>query len=221
MRLALVVVAGPQVLLALLVLDYRQFFVGLAVGTALTFYLWAIDSPPEWIERKRRGRDGERSTERALERLERAGWAMGHDLPAQYGGNHDHIVVGPTGAYLLETKRFIGEATLRDGVLELRRGTDARDAWHEDANFAKRLRGRAVAVRHSLGAANIRWVSPVVVLWCEFPEKVAEHGGVAYVHGAELASWLESRSMSIAPQSVERARSCLQRLEADASRDAA
>ena len=30
-------------------------------------------------------------------------------------------MVGPTGAYVLETRRFAGEAMLREGVLSLRR----------------------------------------------------------------------------------------------------
>jgi len=61
----------------------------------------------------------------------------------------------------------------------------------------------------------------VVVLWCEFPAQVAEHGGVTYVHGSRLAGWLEAQPASASAQSVENARSCLRRLEADALRDAA
>lgn len=214
------VVAAPQLLLALLFTQYRQFFIGLAVGTALSMYLWAIDSPPEWIERKRRGRDGERSTERELAPLERRGWTVGHDLPARFG-NYDHLIVGPSGAYLLETKRFTGEAVLDEGVLSLRRGTDARDTWRMDEGLAGRLRGSARDARRLLGAANINWVAPVVVLWCEFPAQVAEHGGVTYVHGTRLAAWLEAQPETVSAQSVENARSCLRRLEADALRDAA
>jgi hypothetical protein len=214
------VVAGPPLLFALVFADYRQFFAGLAVGSALASYLWAIDSPPEWIERKRRGRDGERSTEKELAPLERRGWAVGHDLPARFG-NHDHLVVGPSGAFLLETKRFVGEATLRDGVLGLRRGTDPRDGWRGDEGLAGRLRRSARDARRLLGAANINWVAPVVVLWCEFPAQLAEHGGVTYVHGSRLADWLERQPESVSAQSVENARSCLRRLEADALRDAA
>jgi hypothetical protein len=218
--LVLPVVAAPPLSVSLLVPDHRQFFVGLAVGSAMACYLWAIDSPPEWIERKRRGRDGERSTEKELTPLERRGWAVGHDLPAKFG-NYDHLVVGPAGAYLLETKRFVGEATLRDGVLGLRRGTDPRDAWRGDKELAGRLRGSARDARRLLGAANINWVAPVVVLWCDFPPQVAEHGGVTYVHGPQLAAWLESQPITVSAQSVENARSCLRRLEADALRDAA
>ena len=45
--------------------------------------------------------------------------------------------------------------------------------------------------------------------------------GVTYVHGSRLAAWLEAQPASVSAQSVENARSCLRRLEADALRDAA
>ena len=61
----------------------------------------------------------------------------------------------------------------------------------------------------------------MVVLWCEFPAQVAEHAGVTYVHGSRLVPWLEAQPASVSVQSVENARSCLRRLEADALRDAA
>ena len=46
-------------------------------------------------------------------------------------------------------------------------------------------RGELARRAATLAAANINWVAPVVVLWCEFPAQVAEHGGVTYVrvHG--------------------------------------
>jgi hypothetical protein len=61
----------------------------------------------------------------------------------------------------------------------------------------------------------------VVVVWGEFAEQVAEHGGVTYVHGGRLAAWLTQQPATVSPQSLESARSCLRRLEADATRAAA
>ena len=117
----------------------------------------------------------------------------------------------------METRRFAGRAMLRDGVLAVRRD----GAWRGDDGLAQRLRASSRDARRLLGAANINWVAPVVVLWCEFPAQVAEHGGVTYVHGSRLAAWLEAQPASVSAQSVENARSCLRRLEADALRDAA
>jgi hypothetical protein len=160
---------------------------------------------------RRRADAPERSTESELRALPEGAWVFAR------AGSFEHLVVGPSGAFLVETRRFAGRAMLRDGVLAVRRD----GAWRGDEGLAQRLRASSRDARRLLGAANINWVAPVVVLWCEFPAQVAEHGGVTYVHGSRLAAWLEAQPASVSAQSVENARSCLRRLEADALRDAA
>jgi hypothetical protein len=164
------------------------------------------------VRRRRRPAAGvELGTESALRALDGAAWVSARS------GSFEHLVVGPSGAFLLETKRIEGEAMLREGVLSVLRD----GAWRGDETLAGRMRTSAREARRLLGAANINWVAPVVVLWCEFPARLAEHGGVTYVHGSHLADWLEWQPESVSAQSVENARSCLRRLEADALRDAA
>jgi hypothetical protein len=161
--------------------------------------------------RRRPAADVELGTESELRRLDEGAWVSARS------GSFEHLVVGPSGAYLLETKRIAGEAMLREGVLSVLRD----GAWRGDEALGARMRASARDARRLLGAANINWVAPVVVLWCEFPAQLAEHGGVTYVHGSRLADWLEWQPESVSAQSVENARSCLRRLEADAVRDAA
>jgi hypothetical protein len=43
---------------------------------------------------------------------------------------------------------------------------------------------------------------------------------VTYVHGDQLVHWLAEQPEIVTPQSLESARSCLRRLEADAGRAA-
>ena len=45
------------------------------------------------------------------------------------------------------------------------------------------------------------WVTPVMVLWADFPQRVHEER-CAYVHGDELLTWLRSRPQVIAPSRV-------------------
>jgi hypothetical protein len=45
------------------------------------------------------------------------------------------------------------------------------------------------------------WVTPVMVLWAEFPQRIAEDHCV-YVHGEHLVGWLRSRPQTIAPNRV-------------------
>jgi hypothetical protein len=203
-RRVVAVTAGAG-LLALAVPDLRQAAAGaLAALLLLTVRVRLRRRPAEEA--------AERSTEAELATLDSKGWV------AARSGSFEHLVVGPSGAYLLETKRFTGEAMLRDGVLGVRRDDDTSRL---DETLAGRLRGNARDARRLLGAANINWVAPVVVLWCEFPAQVAEHGSVTYVHGSRLATWLEAQPASLSAQSVENARSCLRRLEAVALREAA
>ena len=110
------------------------------------------------VRRRRSVADVELTTENELRKLDAGTWVSVRT------GSFEHLVVGPSGAYLLETKRFAGEAMLREGVLSLHRD----GAWRGDGGLAARLRADARDARRLLGAANINWVAPVAVLWCEF-----------------------------------------------------
>jgi hypothetical protein len=199
-RVVAVVVAA--VVLALVVPGLREASAGAVAAVVL------LTVP---ARRRRVAADAELTTEAELRKLGPDAWVSARS------GSFEHLVVGPSDAYLLETERFAGEAMLREGVLSLHRD----GAWRGDEGLAARLRADARDARRLLGAANINWVAPVVVLWCEFPAQLAEQGGITYVHGSRLADWLEWQPESVSAQSVENARSCLRRHEADALRDAA
>jgi hypothetical protein len=68
----------------------------------------------------------------------------------------------------------------------------------------------AASVRSLLDVANVRWVHPVVVLWCEFPAQVVQQGGVSYVNGAALAEWLAALPEQLSDEAVALARSRLE-----------
>ena len=55
----------------------------------------------------REGARGERATARRLKRLERKGWQVFHDLKVPgYQANIDHLVIGPTGVWVIDSKRY-------------------------------------------------------------------------------------------------------------------
>jgi hypothetical protein len=183
----------------------RDFLLGVATG------LVAAAVVPRLAARRRRQSEPETAgTGPLLSELEACGWAVSRD---------DHIVVGPTGAYLLDERRLHGHVSLADGSLVVRRN-DEEEAWRMGASVETRVRASAKDARRLLGAANLHRVRPVVVLWCDFPAQVAEHGGVTYVHGDRLLRWLREQPEIVTPQSLESARSCLRRLEADTARAA-
>jgi hypothetical protein len=67
----------------------------------------------------RRGLDGERRTGEALALLESRGWVVLHDLhwPGRPFANIDHIAVGPSGVFVIDSKNWTGDVLVRDGVL--------------------------------------------------------------------------------------------------------
>jgi hypothetical protein len=101
----------------------------------------------------RRGARGERRTARHLRKLVREGWTILHDLaiPATRA-NGDHLLIGPPGVFLVDSKAWHGTITLAvDG-----------SAWHNghplDQNLAM-VRWEAQQFAQAIGA-------PVLPLLC-------------------------------------------------------
>lgn len=63
-----------------------------------------------------KGAEGERRTAHTLHRLG-SRYRVVHDLPMPRGGNIDHVVVGPTGVFTIETKHYSADVVIsRHGV---------------------------------------------------------------------------------------------------------
>jgi hypothetical protein len=66
----------------------------------------------------RHGAEGERRTARLLAPLERHGYQVFHDLAVPgSAANVDHVVVGPTGVYVIDSKRYRGRLRYAAGHL--------------------------------------------------------------------------------------------------------
>jgi Nuclease-related domain len=66
----------------------------------------------------RHGAEGERRTARLLAPLERHGYQVFHDLAIPgSAANVDHLVVGPTGVYVIDSKRYRGQLRYTGGHL--------------------------------------------------------------------------------------------------------
>jgi hypothetical protein len=62
-------------------------------------------------------------------------------------------VLGPAGAYLLDTKRFVGRVTIDGDVIQVERTHDADDQM-EWTNVSRRVRGLAVELKRELDAGG-------------------------------------------------------------------
>jgi hypothetical protein len=121
-RLALVVVlsmasAGALFTWAMLGLGVARFqrpawpLLALGICAALAGLLvWPRSDPSRWA----RGAAGEMVTAALLEKLPRRRWVVLHDLalPGSHA-NVDHLVIGPTGVWVVDTKAYRGRVVAR------------------------------------------------------------------------------------------------------------
>jgi hypothetical protein len=197
MRSSVLVVCAPPVFVTTslaLVLDRDPWwwFAGATTGGMGTLATLVLNDPPQHVAKWGRGAAGERRTAKVLRPLRRRGWTITHDVQRDRG-NLDHVLVGPPGVFLLETKVRAGTVSLEDGILTVRYLDDP-DEVVTLPRLAAQMRGRAKELRANYRLANgtLPWVTPVVVLWADFPDRRIEYDGVTYVHGDELVRWLRS-----------------------------
>jgi hypothetical protein len=102
--------------------------------------------PSEPARSWRRGAEGERHTARLLDRLTGDGYVVFHDLavPGDTSANVDHLVIGPTGVFVIDSKQWSGSVhQSADGL-----------AWHNHYPLDRtleRVRWEAEAVGRQLG----------------------------------------------------------------------
>ena len=159
------------------------------------------------------GTEGEHKPENALRPLESAGWTVVHDIREKRFGSYDHVAVGPSGVYLLETKNHQGIVDIRCGVPRLRRRHDP-GASTVFRQYRPRALGVAAHVKKQIQerCGHRAWVQAVVVFWSEFPEGLVEDGRCVYIHGSRLRAWLTEREAKLDGRQVEQISGVLERL---------
>jgi Nuclease-related domain len=86
--------------------------------------------PSEQARTWQRGAQGERHTARLLRRLPRHGFVVFHDLAVPGSqANVDHLVIGPTGVFVIDSKQWIGS---------VHQGADGL-AWHNHYRLDRTL----------------------------------------------------------------------------------
>ncbi len=120
--------------------------------------------PSEQARTWQRGAKGERHTARLLDRLVRDGFVVFHDLavPGSHA-NVDHLVIGPTGLFVIDSKQWTGSVhQSADGL-----------AWHNHYQLDRTLE-------------TVRWEAETVgrLLGTRTAALLCVHG--AHVHGGGL-----------------------------------
>lgn len=172
-----------------------QTWAGPGLAGAL-FATWVAmrQSPPVSIASWQEGAFGEEETAKQLRILERDGWVVLHDL-ANGSKNFDHVVLGPTGVYCLNSK-WSG--------YRLESGTDGRlvgrhkyddDIYLSITSIVKRVRGEAAALSEQIEkrCGQRLWVQPVIVWWGDVANGGQTVDGVGVVQGKALADRLRAQ----------------------------
>jgi hypothetical protein len=129
-----------------------------------------------YLEMRRRGDEAvdyliggrtERKVGAELDKLKSEGWQVVHNLKMDWGGNVDHLVWGERGAYAIETKS----------------GRYSRSAVSQAAR-------NAAWAKEKFGA---RWVTPVLCVGSEPPQRPEERNGVWVLSLEQLGPWLSSQ----------------------------
>lgn len=140
-------------------------------------------------------------TDRLLGRLASRDWDVISDVDPRHGV--DHVVVGPGGVFAITSRmpEGVGVARVKDGMLWLRKGGDSR-ADKPGGAIKRQVLESAKALHKEIRTRTGRGpqVQPVVVLWCEFPQAVAESSRVAFVRGRDLLDWLTRRPQQLDAQ---------------------
>jgi Nuclease-related domain len=172
--------------------SHQGFWIGMGIGAGTAAALVLFDSPPAHIERWRSGADGEKSTARALRPLLRRGWKLFNDINTGHG-NIDHVLVGPAGVFMLESKRLAGQVRVEASKLSVRWHEDPGDGYQNES-IARRARGAAYDLHSRIDTSGCsHWVQAIVVLWADFEQRSIESDKVAWVRGDQLANVLARR----------------------------
>lgn len=166
------------------------FVAGFVPGGLLALYIAMWSSPPQWIENYQRGAIGEQRTAAVLAPLVRQGWVIIHDI-SRAGSNLDHVLVGPGGVFVLDTKNYRGTASVSGDVLTVVY-EDGRAPGYRGDGLASVARGQGAYLSSLIRERSpLRiWVTAAVVLWTDFPQGHADGHKMTYLHGDRLTEWL-------------------------------
>ena len=194
---ALPVAMAPLAIAAVFYEQHMTFAFGLAVGCGLTIAMCLAMSPPAHIEHWRQGAEGERKTARVLRPLVKGGWVLINDVQ-RHNGNIDHVLIGPPGVFVLETKNLQGRMSVSGDTLKQSYREDPAGG-HVVDRLGTTTRGRAAALHDQLRNDGLRpgWLHAVVVVWGAFEERSVQGHRVTWIHGRELVHHLRSQPVRL------------------------
>lgn len=151
-----------------------------------------------------RGRQGEVIVAEALDRLTELGYRRLDDCraPGRPRANVDHVVIGPTGLFVIDAKNWTGDVRVRGGALR-----------QNGYRRTRELQAAADAALDVAAAAGLppSIVHPAICLAGSATTATAVVEGVAVLHVRDLTRWVTARPKVVSPTAVEAMYAALRR----------
>jgi Nuclease-related domain len=196
-RLAAVLAAGAVVGFATTVeAGARPGWLAGAAAAAVLAWLLRFQPSPATLA-WRHGAEGEQRTARLLAPLEGHGYQVFHDLAVPgSAANVDHVVVGPTGVYVIDSKRYRGQLRYSAGRL-----------WHGGRPLDRTLATlwwEATQVAETLGFGPDLRVFPVLCVHVARLPWLRELlvDGIPVLDAAALRAALQVTRQALSPEQV-------------------
>ena len=168
----------------------------------------ALTEDPQHIRAWQRGAEGERRVGARLDALASESLVVLHDRRISGSrANIDHIVVGTSGVYVIDTKRYAGKLEVRDVGGWFRTDLRVYVGGRDGSKLLEGMRPQVAAVAAALGTGSELSVPPITPVLCfidvELPwfAKVQRVGDVVVCWPAATAE-LVSRSGPLLPRAV-------------------
>lgn len=143
------------------------------------------------------GAEGERIVAERVAELSAQGYVLLHDRTSPDGGNLDHVIVGPTGVWLVNAKNWSGAVSVDAEVL--RQNGRARPKHLARA----KMEAQAVAgVLTAAGLADVP-VTPVLVFTGAAPASTSSAQGVVLVGVGDLVELIAGRERVMRSRQVD------------------
>jgi Nuclease-related domain len=149
--------------------------------------------------------EGRRRTRRVLQSLDSGPWQVTQNILLPDGGHADHLVIGPGGVFVLDSRAWQGVVTVdHKGATITPEGRPAA-AWIARGQHCS-LAPSAAALGRALptsGGSRRHAPRAVVVVWAPFPEGLAISGGITYIAGDRLGDWMSDRPGRLAYDNLD------------------
>jgi hypothetical protein len=169
----------------------------IVVGGA--YWLSRFRAEWRWTRNWLKGARGEEAVGRLLAPLEAAGFQVFHDIATGHG-NIDHVVVGSTGVFAIETKAWTRSVYRGPGGVLMCGGFDQTAAVNQARAEAMELKRRV-----ALSGSSV-WVKPIIALSAtRLRQGPIEIGDVHVLDAEAVASYIQDRKPVLGVREIGRA----------------